>query len=130
VFKDMPIESLHPQAFKAHEAASCAGEQGKYWEMHDRIFADQKGGIDAIPRHAEAIALDRARFQQCLDSDKPAADIRASIADAERVGISGTPTFMLGLTEPKNGKVKIVQVLRGAQPYTAFKTVIDALLAK
>jgi protein-disulfide isomerase len=130
VFKDTPIESLHPQAFKAHEAASCAGEQGKYWEMHDRLFADQKGGIDAIPRHAEAIALDLARFKQCLDSGKPAADIRASLAEAGTVGISGTPTFMLGLTEPKNGKVKVVQVLRGAQPYTAFKTAIDALLAK
>ena len=98
--------------------------------MHDRLFADQKGGLDGIPRHAEAIALDRASFQQCLDSRKPAADIRASIGDAGRVGISGPPTFMLGLTAPKNGKVKIVQVLRGAQPYTALKTAIDALLAK
>jgi protein-disulfide isomerase len=106
VFKDTPIESLHPQAFKAHEAARCAGEQGKYWEMHDRLFADQKDGIDAIPRHAEAIALDLARFKQCFDSGKPAADIRASIADAGAVGISGTPTFMLGLTEPNSGKVR------------------------
>ena len=98
--------------------------------MHDRLFAEQEGGIDAIPRHAEAIALDPARFKACLDGGTSTADIRANIADAGTVGISGTPTFMLGLTEPENGKVKVVQVLRGAQPYPAFKTAIDALLAK
>ncbi len=130
VFKDLPIESLHPTAFKAHEAAYCAGEQGKYWEMHDRLFADQKGGVDAIPQHAEAIGLAAASFKECLDSGKHAARIRADIAEAATAGVSGTPTFMLGLTEPKNGKLKVVQVVRGAQPYAAFKAAIDALLAK
>jgi protein-disulfide isomerase len=130
VFRDFPIESLHKQALKAHEAAKCAGEQEQYWPMHDRLFANQQA-LDgpALAAHAGELHLDSPRFQQCLDGGKHAAAIRKSIADAQAAGITATPTFMLGITEPGKGTVKILKIVRGAQPYARFKEAIDSLLA-
>ena len=130
VFRDFPIESIHPQAFKAHEAANCAGEQGKYWEMHDRLFANQNAlGLKDLPNHANALVLEMPKFQQCLDSGKYAAKIRKDLADGQKAGVQGTPSFFVALTEPNDGMVKAVRVIRGAQPYTAFKEAIDSLLS-
>lgn len=130
VLRDFPIESIHPQAFKAHEAANCAGEQGKYWEMHNRLFTNQKAlGLKALPGHAEAIGLDLQTFKECLSSGKHDAEIRADMEDGVKAGVRGTPTFLLGLTEPNSSKVKATQIIRGAQPYSRFKQAIDRLLA-
>ncbi|MBI2986155.1 MAG: DsbA family protein [Deltaproteobacteria bacterium] len=130
VFRNFPIESIHPQAFKAHEAANCAAEQGKYWEMHDRLFADQKMlAPKDLPIHAQALGLDLPKFQQCVDSGKHASKIRSDLADGQKAGVQGTPTFFLGLTDPSDTKVKAARVIRGAQPYAAFKTAIAGLLA-
>ena len=130
VFRNFPIESIHPQAFKAHEAANCAGEQGKYWEMHDRLFANQNAlGLKDLPNHANALVLEMPKFQQCLDSGKYAAKIRKDLADGQKAGVQGTPSFFVALTEPNDGMVKAVRVIRGAQPYTAFKEAIDSLLS-
>lgn len=130
VFRSFPIESIHPQAFKAHEAANCSGEQGKYWEMHDRLFANQKAlGVKDMPNHAQAIGLDLPKFQQCLDNGKHASKIRQDMADGRSAGVQGTPTFFLGLTDPNDSKVTAVRTIRGAQPYAAFKQAIDGLLS-
>lgn len=130
VFRDLPLESIHKLAFKAAEAASCAGEQKKFWEMHDRLFTNQKElAPEKLTEYAKAAGLaDTAKFQQCLDSGKYAADIRKDIADAQTVGVTGTPTFLVGLTQPNDPKIKVVRVLRGAQPYSAFKVALDSLL--
>ena len=130
VFRNFPIESIHPLAFKAHEAANCAGEQGKYWEMHGRLFANQKAmSPKDLSDHAQALVLDIPKFQQCLDSGKYAAKIRKDLADGQKAGVQGTPSFFLGLTEPNDGIVKAVRIIRGAQPYAAFKAAIDSILA-
>ena len=130
VFRNFPIESIHPLAFKAHEAANCAGEQGKYWEMHGRLFANQKAmSPKDLSDHAQALVLDMPKFQQCLDSGKHAAKIRKDLADGQKAGVQGTPSFFLGLTEPNDGMVKAVRIIRGAQPYAAFKAAIDSLLS-
>lgn len=130
VFRNFPIESIHPQAFKAHEAANCAGEQGKYWEMHDRLFANQKTlGLKDLPTHAQSLELDLARFQQCLESGRHAAKIRSDLADGQKAGVQGTPTFFLAVTDPNDTNLKALRVIRGAQPYAAFKQAIDSLLA-
>ncbi len=130
VFRDSPIESIHPQAFKAAEAARCAGEQGKYWEMHDQIFANQKAMAPTdLVNHAQALGGDLARFQQCLDSGKYAAKVRADLADSQKAGVTGTPTFFLGLTEPNASPVKAARKIVGAQPYGTLKEAIDSLLA-
>src|SRR5262245_49978173 len=89
---DMPLESIHQHAFKAAEASHCAAEQGKFWEMHDRLFANQQS-LDPWKPHAEAVALDVAKFEACMGSGKYAEAIRADIALAQKVGATGTPSF-------------------------------------
>jgi protein-disulfide isomerase len=130
VFLNFPIESIHPKALKAAEAANCSGKQGKYWEMHDRLFANQKAlTLKDILQYAQALDLDIAKFQQCLESGSQAERIRAEISAGREAGISGTPTFFLGFTEPNSSKVKILRVIKGAHPYASFKSAMDSLLS-
>jgi protein-disulfide isomerase len=128
VFMDFPLESIHKFAFKAAEAARCAGEQGKFWEMHDRLFANQTSLEPAKP-HAEAIGLDVAKFEGCLSAGKYAEAVRKDAAEGAKAGVTGTPLFFLAYTDPTSSKVKTVARLSGAQPYAAFKAQIDQLLA-
>jgi protein-disulfide isomerase len=123
----LPLESIHKNAFKAAEAARCAGEQGKYWEMHDRLYANQQT-LEPWKPHAEAIGLDAAKFEECLNSGREAANVRSDMAQAEKAGLTGTPSFFLAYTDPKGTKVKTVSRLIGAQPYATFKAAIDKLL--
>jgi protein-disulfide isomerase len=129
VFLDFPLEAIHKNAFKAAEAARCAGEQGKYWEMHDQLFANQKT-LSAWTDHAQAVDLDVARFESCLSSGKFAPDIRKDLTTGQGAGITGTPGFFLAVADPASTKVKTVRVVKGAQPYAAFKAQIDGLLAE
>jgi protein-disulfide isomerase len=129
VFRDLPLP-FHKQAFKAAEAAHCAGEQGKFWEMHDFLFQNQAAlAPEQLPGHAKSLGLDETKFQKCLDSGKFAADIKKDVADAGTVGISGTPTFLIGVVQPGDGRVKVVKKLVGAKPYEEFKAAIDGMLA-
>ncbi len=132
VIREFPLESIHKYAFKAAEAAQCAAEQGKYFEMHDRLFANQQAlAVEQLPEHASAIGLNGGKFKECLDSGKYAAQIRKDLAEGQSAGISGTPTFFLGLTDPKDPKtIKVAKVLRGAQGYSAFQAAIDELLSQ
>jgi protein-disulfide isomerase len=129
VVREFPLEQIHPQAFKAAEAALCAGEQGKYWEMHDRMFANQRAlGLNDLPGHAQALGLDLPGFQACLEGGKHAARIRKDLADGQKAGVRGTPTFFLGVQEPNDPKVKVLRVLRGALPFDTLKVAIDESL--
>lgn len=130
VFMDLPLEQIHPQAVKAAEAARCAGESGKYWEMHDRLFANQKAlAPEQLVAHARAAGADPKKFQACLDGGKYTAAVRKSLAEAKEAGARGSPTFFIGLSTPGATEFKAVQVLRGAQPFERFKETIDRLLA-
>jgi len=130
VIRDLPLESIHKNAFKAAEATHCAAEPGKYWEMHDLLFANQaKLNRPDLTAHAQTLGLNVAAFDECVDSGKYAARVRKDVAETQRLGASGTPTFFLGLTEPGGTQLKAVRVLRGAQPYTAFQEAIDSLLS-
>jgi protein-disulfide isomerase len=130
VLRDMPLEQIHPQALKAAEAARCAGEQGKYWEMHDRLFANQSAlGRKDLTAHAQAVGLDGGAFDQCVDSARETPKVRNDVIDATRGGARGTPVFFLGLTDPNSPDLKAVRLIRGAQPYAVFKEAIDNLLA-
>jgi len=130
VLREFPLEAIHPLAFKAAEAANCSGEQGKYWEMHDRLFGSQNAlAADQLPSHAQAVGLDAAKFKACLDSGKYAAKVRKDLTDAQKVGVTGTPTFFLGLTDSKGSEIKAVRKIVGAQNYAAFKAALDSLLA-
>lgn len=126
---DLPLESIHPQAFKAAEATHCANEQGKFWEMHARLFENQRALANLTP-HAEALGLDVDAFTACLDSGRHAPGVRADMAEARKAGASGTPSFVLGKTDPSDpSKMTGIVFLRGAQPFSAFKNHIDAALA-
>lgn len=119
IFKDFPLAS-HPQAPKASEAGHCAGEQGKYWEMHDHMFANQRAlGVPELKQYAVGLGLDAAKFNQCLDSGRHAGLVASGLAQGERMGVNSTPTLYI------NGRVLI-----GAQPFDAFKQVIDEELAR
>jgi protein-disulfide isomerase len=126
---DFPIESIHKKAFKAHEAANCAGDQDKYWEMHEKIFSTRKAAQEDLKQHAQSIGLDMNKFQECLDSGRYAADIRKDIAEGRKVGISGTPSFLFGLTGPDGTKLNATLKIRGAQPYSVFKENLDKLVS-
>jgi protein-disulfide isomerase len=118
VFKDFPL-SIHNNAQKAAEASRCAGEQDKYWEYHDVLFKNISAlGPDNLKKYAADLKLDAAKFNECLDSGKYAAAVNKDMADGMKVGVSGTPAFLV------NGRF-----LSGAQPFSAFQEVIDEELA-
>jgi protein-disulfide isomerase len=119
VYRDFPLP-FHPQAQKAAEAAHCAGDQGKYWEMHEKLFANQKAlEPTALKGYAKELKLDEAKFEKCLDSGSQAQLVASNKSAGEKVGVTGTPAFFV------NG-----YMLNGAQPYEEFKSLIDQELAK
>jgi protein-disulfide isomerase len=114
VFRHFPLD-FHAQAEKAGEAAACAGEQGKFWEMHDRLWANTgKLQVADLKEHATAIGLDGAAFNRCLDSGQNAGLVGKDQQAGQGYGVSGTPAFFV------NGRPLV-----GAQPYDAFAQVID-----
>lgn len=129
VFMDFPIDQLHPAALKAHEAARCSGEQGKFWEMHTRLFSPAgTHGIDRLKALAADVGLDRGKFDTCLDSGRMQAPVRASVDRATQLGADGTPQMYLGVADA-SGNFRIIRSIRGAVPYAQLKPVIDGLLA-
>lgn len=128
VFRDFPITKIHPLAVGAAIAAQCAGEQGKYWDMHDLLFQKSRELKPAqLKGHARTLGLDDAKFSECTDSKRYLRQISTDVRDGQRAGVRGTPTFFLGPT--KDGKTMTGAALRGAQPYAVFKRTLDAALA-
>lgn len=129
VFRDFPITSAHKDAFKAALAAGCALDQGKYWEMHDRLFENPTAfTVYNLTQNAEAIGLNKETFQQCLNKNEYETEVQSDFADGLKAGVNQTPTFFLGLTEPNSPKVKVLTVITGAKPYAVFKAAIDSAL--
>ena len=129
VFRDFPLDQIHPQARKAAEAAHCAGEQGKYWEMHDVLF--QKSPALAPPQlaeHARTLGLSGTTFDACLSSGRHATRVEKGLADGAAAGIQGTPSFVVGKTKP--GDMVDGTPIRGAQPLENFRRLIDEVLAE
>ena len=128
--RDAPIEAIHPQAFKAAEAAHCAGDQSKYWEMHDRLFKNQQLlAVNELPAHAAALGLNVSKFQQCLDDGKYDAQIRKDIDDALKYGARGTPTFFVGRLDRQGSDKNAITTLSGAQPILSFQRTLDQMLS-
>ncbi len=129
VFFDMPLQTIHASALKAAEAVRCAGEQGKYWEMHDRLFANQQA-LEPWSGHAAALKLDVAAFGSCMASGKYAAAIQADVATAQKLGVGGTPSFLVAASDPENPRqVKGITLIRGAMPFAGYKQELDRVLA-
>ncbi|PYV11135.1 MAG: hypothetical protein DMG23_05185 [Acidobacteria bacterium] len=119
-YRDLPLKDTHPQAPLAAEAGRCAGEQGKFWEYHDLLFANpNKLDRPGLLEQARSLKLDEKQFDSCIAAEKYKAQIQQDIQDGLRAGVSGTPGFFI------NGVY-----LNGAQPETVFEqTIQEALTA-
>src|SRR3989338_9919304 len=126
VYRDYPL-SFHPMAEPSAQAGQCADEQGKYWEFHDKIFGEEekKGQgtvtytVAEVKRWASEISLDGPSFNECLDSGKYKDEVAKDFSDGSAAGVSGTPSVFI------NGRLIV-----GAQPFSAFKAIIDEELKK
>ena len=120
VHKDLPLDAIHPQARQAAEAARCAGEQGKFWEYHDKLYANSpKAGVEELKSYAKEVGLNAVSFDQCYGSGKFRAAVQKDLNDGAQLGLTGTPTFFI------NGRE-----ISGAQPVEAFAAIIDEELGQ
>ena len=130
VYRDFPIQSIHPNALPASVAAECANEQEKYWEYHDILFEKQSSwsrldsntAIATFSQFAQDIELEMEQFNSCLASGKYLQEVQNDLNDGRDYDITGTPGFFIG-----NDEIGFVK-LNGAQPFDSFKRIIDAQL--
>ena len=130
VYRDFPIQSIHPNAIPAALASECADDQGKFWEMHDEIFKNQRiwqdleilQSVALFKQYASNLGLDENAFDSCLDSGKYLNEITNDLNDGRAYGVTGTPAFFVG-----NEKIGFTHI-SGAQPYSTFQRVIDGQL--
>jgi protein-disulfide isomerase len=130
VYRDFPIQSIHPNALPAAVAAECANEQGKYWEYHDTLFEKQSGwsrldsnaALSTFSQYATDIDLEQEQFDSCLGSGKYLEEVQGDLSDGRDYDITGTPGFFIG-----NEEIGFVK-LNGAQPFESFQRIIDAQL--
>lgn len=128
VYRDFPPH--HPHAMLAARASRCAGDQGKYWEMHDALFANQMNLVEGhLSELAESLGLDATKFANCLTSQKFTDEIQASVSQADKLGFSGTPSFIIGTLENGGNTVRIEKRIVGAMPYELFRADLDEILA-
>ena len=120
VWKDFPLTAIHPQAFRAAEAGQCAREQGKFWEYHDRLFANQQMlDVEFLKKYAADTGLDAAKFSACMDTAKYGDRVQEQMGIGARLGVESTPTTFI------NGRL-----VSGAQPYEVFAAIIDEELER
>lgn len=120
VYKDLPLDGLHPNARRASEAARCAREQDKFWQYHDALYAAGNDVSDpTLMAHAAKVGLDASSFSACLSSGKHRAGIERDIAEASKLGLQSTPAFFV------NGRL-----ISGAMPLDAFSAMIEEELGK
>ena len=127
VFRDFPIQSIHPNAVPASVAAECANEQGKFKQMHDILFEKQNEwsnletvyAIELFNQYSEQINLEQEQFSSCLSTAKYVKEIQNDLNDGRTYGVTGTPGFFIG-----NQEIGFVE-LKGAQPFESFKKIID-----
>lgn len=130
-FRDFPIDQLHPQAIRAHEAAQCAGDQNKYWEMHAKMFGQPSQHTpEALEATATDVGLDLGAYRACLAGGTHTAAIRATVDQANSFGANGTPAFFIGIIDPATNSVRITRAISGAVPFAQFAQALEAAIAE
>jgi protein-disulfide isomerase len=117
VVRNFPILSLHPQAGIAAEAAECAHDQDRFWELHGALFAAEAHDPETLKALARRVGLDAGRFDRCLDGKEMAAVVERDLRDGVAAGVTGTPTFFV------NGRP-----IEGWVPTSTFASLIDDIL--
>jgi protein-disulfide isomerase len=118
IYRDYPIESIHPASLQASVAAECAREQGKFWPYHDKLYANQHAlSLADLSSYAEQVGLDTAQFQSCVVEDRYKAAVEADLDTAVDLGLRGTPTFFF------NG-----QKIEGVIPENIFELLINKMI--
>lgn len=126
IAKDFPL-SFHKGAMSAAVAARCSGKQGKYWEMHDVLFENQRQlNNEFYKKQAAVLRLNIKNFESCLKDPEQEKLANKELAEGEHFGVRGTPAFFIG--HIKDGVVTDIQPLSGAQPYERFAKIVDGLL--
>jgi protein-disulfide isomerase len=126
-FLNFPLD-IHPRAAEAAEAAECAARQGKFWEMHDSLFENQKAlEMGSLKERATALGLNEAEFTECLDSDVTTRVVQRDQEEGRRLGVRGTPAFFLGLRGP-DGAIDLKKKLNGALDFGEFEKAINQLM--
>ena len=126
-FRHFPLPN-HEFAVKAAEAVECAGQQGKFWEMHDRLFFDQRQlDLASLADRARVLGLDVRQFDTCLGGTT-AIRVQADRESGRALMVTGTPTFFAGIVQPDR-RVKVLRRLAGAAPVAQFKAALDSLLS-
>ena len=127
-FRHLPLEAIHPAAVPAAVAAECAGMQGKFWQMHDWLFAQQATLRSLNLKDPELIGgLDTQKFRQCSE-EPPLTRLRSDAAAAKALGITSTPAFFLGTVEPTKGGFTVTRTLAGAWPADTYRGTLNQLL--
>jgi protein-disulfide isomerase len=151
-FRHFPL-SAHPDAQKSAEAAECAGLQGRFWEMHNALFANQNDlAVSSLKRYAAALGLDAESFNRCLDTSQAQGAVNAQRLEGQGAGIRGTPGFLVFSTKGRHAALEqklyaiadrfrglgvssaVVEVqgagagmvFAGAMPYSDYQSVLDA----
>jgi protein-disulfide isomerase len=120
VFKNFPLEAIHPMALKSAEAAECAGDQDRFWDMHDLLFKSQDQlSPDDIRRNAEILGLSLSQFDECVTSGQMTSRVRANQSEARELGINSTPTFLIAERQ-LDGAIRVKRKVVGAIPAANF----------
>ena len=127
VFRDFPIDKIHPNAIGASIAAQCANEQGKFWEFHNKLFEGQtqwaglssSDAVNTFNQYATELGLNSENFYSCLNSTKSLDEITNDYQDGINYGVTGTPAFFIG--NDKDGYVTLI----GAKPFSEFQQTIN-----
>jgi protein-disulfide isomerase len=124
-----PLESIHPLAMQAGEAAECAGRQGKYWEMHDQLFESKALTRDDLDRHAELLGLNAEDFRRCIDESETKEKVQADLKEGSRLGVRGTPALFIGAVQT-DGSVKLLRRINGAASFELINDEVQKALDK
>ena len=128
VFKHAPMESRHPAGLRASQIAECARDSGRFWQLHDIFFeAGKTRALDRVVEDPGKLGVTRARLDECRSDPKSLAKVREDLAEARALGVSGTPTFMIGVVDGSE-RLIVRSVLVGAKPATEFRAALDAVI--